>query len=367
MYIDFTNIATGEDFELLCEDLLDSMGFFIESKVARGPDLGRDILAIQTLVDKAGISETHRYLIECKHNAVSGKSVLETDIGNPIGRMGCHNCNRYILITSTVASEKVRNQLNSISNIVPSYKATIWSKSDLRKFLDEYPGVTTRHFNPISKLADSKDESLEKVKKMCKEYLELPGNSTKLQKLLLQYPEFLPIEKYVFFRYEFRTNVRVPNTGRIDCIAARPDTSGIRGYIYYFGSPYDDPFMESGEPKRELTYLLDLAHKHASIAIRPLSSDHVLHPAVVTGLESAGMKQIYFSMRRMRGFGAYGSLNIFIIIGQRNHHTEMYTFNQSLVVQSWKKKNAESNETAICGCDVRLEILSYSRLISLSI
>ena len=53
MPIDFTQIDP-EEFELLCEDLLQAMGFSIEAQVARGPDLGKDIIAIQTMADRAG-------------------------------------------------------------------------------------------------------------------------------------------------------------------------------------------------------------------------------------------------------------------------------------------------------------------------
>jgi hypothetical protein len=44
MPIDFTQIESGEKFELLCEDLLKAMGFTIVEKVARGPDRGKDTL-----------------------------------------------------------------------------------------------------------------------------------------------------------------------------------------------------------------------------------------------------------------------------------------------------------------------------------
>jgi len=113
MPIDFTRIDT-EEFELLCEDLLQAMGFSIEAKVARGPDLGKDIIAAQTVADQAGFAETHRYLVECKHYAKSEKSVQEADIGSPVARMGTHRCDRYILVTSTVPSEKVRAQRPSV-------------------------------------------------------------------------------------------------------------------------------------------------------------------------------------------------------------------------------------------------------------
>ena len=35
MPIDFAKVESGEEFELLCEDLLQAMGFTIEAKVAR--------------------------------------------------------------------------------------------------------------------------------------------------------------------------------------------------------------------------------------------------------------------------------------------------------------------------------------------
>jgi KaiC/GvpD/RAD55 family RecA-like ATPase len=146
MTVDFTDIEGGESFELLCEDLLRAMGFTIEAKVARGPDLGKDIIATKTVTDAAGFAEIHRYLVECKHYARSGKSVQEASIGSPIARMGTHNCDRYILATSTVPSEKVRVQLDGVTNIVPRYKATAWHAGDLLRLLDEYPEVRERYF-----------------------------------------------------------------------------------------------------------------------------------------------------------------------------------------------------------------------------
>jgi len=142
---DFKQIESGEDFELLCEDLLRAMGYTIEASVARGPDLGRDIIASKTVTDELGFTETYRYLIECKHYARSGQSVQEADIGSPIARMSTHNCNRYILITSTVPSEKVRFQLAAVPNAVPGYKATVWAQNDLVRFLEQHPDVWERH------------------------------------------------------------------------------------------------------------------------------------------------------------------------------------------------------------------------------
>jgi formylglycine-generating enzyme required for sulfatase activity len=150
LLIDFTQIKSGEEFELLCEDLLRAMGFAIEAKVARGSDLGKDIIATRTLTDLVGFSEVHRYLVECKHYAKSGKSVREPDIGSPIARMGTHNCDRYILATTTVPAEKTRVQLAGITNIVSTHQATAWHAGDLVRFLETYPNVRNRYFPSAS-------------------------------------------------------------------------------------------------------------------------------------------------------------------------------------------------------------------------
>lgn len=166
--IDFSQISTGENFELLCEDLLQAMGYTLESTVSRGPDLGRDIIVSKRVRDEMNFDDDYRYLIECKHYAKSGRSVQEVDIGNPIARMGTHNCNRYILITSTVPSEKVRRQLESICNIVPSYKATVWAKNLLVRFLEQHPEIWQRHVSlalitgtPVRTLAGEVERWLE--------------------------------------------------------------------------------------------------------------------------------------------------------------------------------------------------------------
>jgi formylglycine-generating enzyme required for sulfatase activity len=122
------------------------MGFTIEAKVARGPDLGKDIVASQTTTDAAGFSEKRRYLVECKHYAASGRSVPESAIGSPIARMGTHQCDRYILATSTVPAEKTRVQLDGIPHTVAHYRATTWSRGDLTRLLDQHPEVRERYF-----------------------------------------------------------------------------------------------------------------------------------------------------------------------------------------------------------------------------
>ena len=129
--LDFTTISP-EDFELLCEDLLNDLGFSIESRPARGPDQGKDILATKYTTNLLGNVEEERYWVECKHFAKSGKSVQESDIGNFQARLSVHRANRYLLITTTIPSETVKNQIQAFSRdpVIP-FKAGFWAKHDL--------------------------------------------------------------------------------------------------------------------------------------------------------------------------------------------------------------------------------------------
>jgi hypothetical protein len=81
MKIDFSKVSP-EDFEFLCEDILRSKDFSISDRPARGPDQGRDILAVRDVTDDMGITNREVWLVECKQLAISGRSVREADVGN---------------------------------------------------------------------------------------------------------------------------------------------------------------------------------------------------------------------------------------------------------------------------------------------
>src|ERR1043166_4860307 len=106
MHADF-DLLSPEDFEFLCEDLLRAKSLTIKARPARGPDAGKDILAVRDVTDDIGLSYRERWLVECKHLSRSGRSVTEKDLGNVELRMKLHQSNRYLLISSTTVSETV--------------------------------------------------------------------------------------------------------------------------------------------------------------------------------------------------------------------------------------------------------------------
>jgi hypothetical protein len=153
MNINFETISF-EDFEFLCEDLLRTKGFTIKSRPSRGPDKGKDIIAVRDVSDDMGITFREEWLVECNHFAANNRSVREVHIGNFEVKMKLHNANRYLLITSSTVSENVKDQLKAISEDQSSSRmATFWAKHDLVRMLKEYTDVHDRYFSSWEKQA----------------------------------------------------------------------------------------------------------------------------------------------------------------------------------------------------------------------
>jgi len=161
MQIDFTQIETGEDFELLCEDLLRAMGFTIAQSPARGPDAGIDLIVTEPVRDTMGLAQERTWVVQCKHYAGSGKSVYFTDIANYREAMDQAKVRHYLLITTTLPSQGLQDKFRAVTE-TGDYVALIWSANDLTRHLDDHPKVRDHYFppeptptTPASDLADT--------------------------------------------------------------------------------------------------------------------------------------------------------------------------------------------------------------------
>lgn len=135
MPIDFS-ILTGEAFELLCRDLLESLGIDIIDGPARGPDQKKDMIIHYTLKDKIGRIQKYEFLVQCKNKAASQKSIYEKDLGDIRSACQNHNTNGYFLITSTIPSVTVQGILKAINN-EGQYFTHYWDKYLLEKYISE--------------------------------------------------------------------------------------------------------------------------------------------------------------------------------------------------------------------------------------
>jgi formylglycine-generating enzyme required for sulfatase activity len=147
MPIDFTQIKSGENFELLCEDLLQAMEFTIVQSPARGSDSGIDLVVSETVKDTMEFTEERKTVVQCKHWAKSGKSVPFAEVANYREAMDEAKVRRYLLITSTLPTQDLQNKFKAVSD-KGDYVALIWSKNHLARFLNQHPDVRDRYFPP---------------------------------------------------------------------------------------------------------------------------------------------------------------------------------------------------------------------------
>lgn len=111
--LDFTEIdKNGDDFELLIRELLYNKGLEVYWS-GKGPDGGKDLLCIERYQSHFKWF-TRRWLVQCKHNAHSGKAVGTQDLGNVENSCTLYNADGYFLVCSTFPSAAVVNILDGI-------------------------------------------------------------------------------------------------------------------------------------------------------------------------------------------------------------------------------------------------------------
>ncbi len=113
--IDFTEIDPGnkggqdqDTFELFSRDFLEAIGFKIIQDPSRGNDRKKDMIV-------SGIWDNDQkiiWLVSCKHNAKSGKSVNDTDEPNITERLKLHKCQGFIGVYSTISSSGLSDLLH---------------------------------------------------------------------------------------------------------------------------------------------------------------------------------------------------------------------------------------------------------------
>lgn len=122
------NIADGKQdtFELFAREFLETLGYEIISEPSRGSDGEKDLIVLETRVGVGGKTFI-RWLVSCKHNAHSGKSVTPKEETNFLDRLKQHNCSGYIGFYSTLPSSKLSERLEGIRNNDSSFEFQIFN------------------------------------------------------------------------------------------------------------------------------------------------------------------------------------------------------------------------------------------------
>lgn len=113
--LDFKELSTsGDEFELLIRELLYNKGLEVYWS-GKGADGGRDLVCVEK--NRSYFKNTSKkWLIQCKHNAHSGKSVGLSDLDNIVDSCEEHGATGYLLVCSTYPSSAVVRRLEQIQS-----------------------------------------------------------------------------------------------------------------------------------------------------------------------------------------------------------------------------------------------------------
>ena len=144
----------GQDFELLIRELIFRHGFSVHWS-GKGADGGRDLICVESRGSFFEPDE-RRWLIQCKHNAHSEKSVGVGDLAEIADSCAQHNCHGYLLACSTYPSSAVVNRLEGITNNPQNQLvATYWDSVKIEQLLETPRNWTlAQRFFPVSAHAE---------------------------------------------------------------------------------------------------------------------------------------------------------------------------------------------------------------------
>ncbi len=120
-----------DTFELFARDVLSFMGYIIITEPDRGADGGVDLIIEEKRIGIGG-ETIIRWLVSCKHQAFSGKSVSPTVESNIRDRIETHKCDGFIGFYSTLPSSGLSTNLEGMKD---KFDYQIFDKEKIEKEL----------------------------------------------------------------------------------------------------------------------------------------------------------------------------------------------------------------------------------------
>lgn len=114
--IDFKELSIGipgERLEAVARNIGIGMGL-VSTWSGRGADQGKDLIFTETLEGQLH-TESKKWLVQCKDNSQSNKSVSEADCGAILDKVLQHLCNGYLLVTATTAGTALKAKLDALA------------------------------------------------------------------------------------------------------------------------------------------------------------------------------------------------------------------------------------------------------------
>lgn len=149
--LDFKELSKdGQDLELLTREILFSLGHRVYWS-GRGPDSGKDLVFIEEYKSILAPS-SKKWLVQCKHKAESSNAVGTGELDGILDSCAQHECEGYLLVTSTYPSSTVAGRLEDITSSPNNHiTATYWDSVKIEQILSTPDlWVIAQRFFPIS-------------------------------------------------------------------------------------------------------------------------------------------------------------------------------------------------------------------------
>jgi Restriction endonuclease len=135
--LDFSELEgnpPGEAFEALVRLIGERLGLNVQWS-GRGADGGRDLYFLETQSGTLGIRAV-KWLVNCKDKSESNSAVLEKDLGSILDKVQQHQCQGFLLATSTTASTALKEKLDKLDiGNGGSIQTKVWDRFELTKLL----------------------------------------------------------------------------------------------------------------------------------------------------------------------------------------------------------------------------------------
>lgn len=135
--LDFHELSSkpaGETLEGLVRLIGERLGVTV-SWTGRGADQGRDLIFVEAQSGRIG-STPVRWLVNCKDNSKTNHAVTEQDIGSIIDKVLQHNCDAFLLVTTTTVGTALKAKLDALaSSPQDRIQTKVWDRFELTAML----------------------------------------------------------------------------------------------------------------------------------------------------------------------------------------------------------------------------------------
>jgi hypothetical protein len=148
--LDFHELSSkpaGETLEGLVRLIGERLGVTV-SWTGRGADQGRDLIFVEAQSGRIG-STPVRWLVNCKDNSKTNQAVSEQDIGSIVDKVRQHNCDAFLLVTTTTVGTALKAKLDALaSSPQDRIQTKVWDRFELTAMLlsDQFADLLRQFF-----------------------------------------------------------------------------------------------------------------------------------------------------------------------------------------------------------------------------